>query len=177
MTQQLLGLILILLLVGILLAALVLPFFYLRYIDRLEKSGDCSCSEGFNRNFIKFYSAFVYVSIIVLIFSSFIISKKSLNGYMNSDTRLIMSVGFSFLIAFSLYRYQKFVFDKKNNCWCASKTWEPNAMKIHSYVLGVMVFLSCLNIIGMLMGHPRMDKNLSKSIKSSIKSNIKNNLK
>ena len=69
MTQQLLGLILIILLVGILLAALVLPFFYLRYIDRLEKSGDCSCSEGFNRNFIKFYSAFVYVSIIVLILS------------------------------------------------------------------------------------------------------------
>ena len=94
--------------------------------------------------------------------------RNEVRTFMESDTRLIMTTGFSILVALSLFLYQKKVYD--TNCKCATNSFEPKLMKVHAYVIGVMVFLSCFNILNLLLG----GNNLSSSIKKSIQQNIKN---
>ena len=145
---------------------LVIPFFYIRYIDRL-KLQKCECSEGFNRKFVYFYSAFVYIFIITVVFTSFFIKQQKINGVLNSETHMVMSTGLSFLFAFCLYHYQKKVYD--TNCQCAKKSWEPKVMKIHSYVLGILVFISILNIISIISGQKKITDNFDNNMVKSLK--------
>lgn len=153
-------------LVTIVIASVVVPFIYLLYINRLEAE-DCKCSEGFNRSFVKFYSAYVYIAILVVVVVSMLGFRDEVRTFMHSDTRMIMATGFSILVALSLFVYQKKVYE--TNCRCATKSYEPKLMKIHAYIIAVLVFISCFNIISMLAGNQR----LGTSIRNSIKNNIK----
>jgi hypothetical protein len=135
------------------------------------KKEKCACSQGFNRNFIQFYSIYNYVSIVALVILSLIISKKKVNSILETPTRFIMSVGFAFLTAFYLYRYQKQVY--QNSCECAVETWEPRVMRIHSYIIGVLFLIGVLNILALLAGEGK----ITNQIKNSIKTNIQNNLR
>ena len=147
--------------------SIVIPFFYLRYIDRL-KERSCKCSEGFNRNFILFYSAYVYISIIVVVMLSFVVPLPKINGILKTDTKMIMSTGLSFLFALALFRYQKKVYE--TNCECATNNSRiPDTMKYHSYIVGILVFISMFNILSMLLGFGKVGESLDKSILKSLK--------
>lgn len=156
----------LLLVIALMLFTIIIPFFYLRYIDRL-KDRNCKCSESFNRNFIQFYSAYIYVSIIVLVLVSFLVPPQEIKGVMETHTRLIMSTGLSFLAAYSLYYYQNKVY--KDNCECAIQSWEPKVMKVHSYIVGVLVFISMLNILNILMGNNDLNKSLNSKLARNIR--------
>ena len=93
--------------------------------------------------------------------------RDEVRTFMHSDTRMVMATGFSILVALSLFVYQKKVYE--TNCRCATKSYEPKLMKIHAYIIAVIVFISCFNIISMLAGKQR----LGTSIRNSIKNNIK----
>jgi hypothetical protein len=151
----------------------VIPFFYLRYIDRLSIK-KCECSQGFNRNFVNFYSAFVYISIILVVFGAFFVPMKTISGILNSETKMVMSTGLSFLFAFCLYQYQKKVYE--TNCECATESWEPKVMKIHSYVIGLLVFISILNIISMLSRDEKITDKMDNSMRKSLRQ-LKNKMK
>lgn len=135
------------------------------------KKEKCACSQGFNRNFIQFYSIYNYVSIFALIVLSFIISQKKLDTMLETPTRLVTSTGFAFLTGYYLYHYQKQVYE--GSCACAVESWEPKVMKVHSYIVGVLFLIGCLNILGLLANNEK----LTDTIKNSIKKNLKNNLR
>ena len=163
-------LLLLIVLLSIAIFAIVIPVFYLRYIHRMKKE-KCLCSQGFNRNFIQFYSIYNYVSIILLVILSMMISTKKVNEMLETPTRIIMTTGFAFLTAYALYNYQKQVY--QDSCACAVESWEPRVMRVHSYIIGVLFFLGVLNIISMLTG----ESEITNKIKKGIKNNIRNNLK
>ena len=95
---------------------------------------------------------------------------KSVDKMLETPTRVVMSTGIAFLIGYSLYQYQKNVY--QNSCECAIQGWEPKVMRIHSYIIAVMVFISMLNIITLLAGRkPRTKATLRKSLKQVIRKN------
>jgi hypothetical protein len=154
-------------LIAFMIFSIVIPYFYLRYIDRLKQK-NCKCSEGFNRNFILFYSAYVYISILVVVLLSFVIPMPKINSVLRTDTKMIMSTGLSFLFALTLFKYQQKVY--QTNCQCATENTKiPPLMKYHSYVVGLLVFISMLNIISILLGHGKIGKSINKSLRKSLK--------
>ena len=68
MTKDMIVLLLFIILVALVAFDVIIPIFYLRYIQRMKKE-NVKCSEGFSRNFIQGYSIYVYVSIMALILS------------------------------------------------------------------------------------------------------------
>lgn len=133
----------LLILILIILFMLIIPFFYLRYIKRMENT-KCQCSRTFSRHFITFYSVYIYISLIVTIILSAYIPYHKLIQHKDSETKLIIGAGFSFLIAYYLYRYSRNIIE--NTCKCA-ESWEVEVMKYHSYLQFILVFISCINII------------------------------
>ena len=82
-----------------------------------------------------------------------------------------MAVGFAFLTAFYLYRYQKQVYE--NSCECAVETWEPRVMRIHSYIIGVLFLIGVLNILALLTGENKITNQINRSIKNNIQNNLR----
>lgn len=162
------SLILRIVIISLAFSSIILPFFYLRYIHRMKKE-KCLCSQGFNRNFIQFYSVYNYLSIILLVILSMMISAKKVNAMLETPTRIVMTTGFAFLTAYALYNYQKNVY--QDSCVCAVESWEPSVMKVHSYIIGLIFLIGILNIIALLAG----ETNIPNQIRRSIQNNIKNN--
>ena len=75
--------------------------------------------------------------------------RKDLKTYMRNPSNLVVSIGFSFLVGYYLFTYNKKI--NEENCECAN-TWEVTVMKYHSYLVFIMVFIASLNIINILMG-------------------------
>ena len=163
-------LLLLIVLISLVLFSLIIPIFYLRYIHRMKKE-KCACSQGFNRNFIQFYSIYNYVSIVALVILSLVISRHKVNNMLESPTRLVMSTGFSFLTAYYLYHYQKKVY--QDSCVCAVESWEPRVMRVHSYVIGILFLIGVLNIVALLTGETRIPNQIRKSIQNNIRNNLK----
>ena len=163
MAKDMLFLLLFIILVSLVAFDVVIPIFYLRYIHKMKKE-NVKCSEGFSRNVIQGYSIYVYVSIIALILLSLINSRDSIDKVLETPTRIVISTGIAFLIGYYLYQYQKKVYQ---DCPEAVKSWEPKVMKVHSYIIGVIVLISILNIIAMLNGNMTLKNSISRSIKSN----------
>ena len=108
----------------------------------------CDCSNTFSKNFLTFYSIYVYVSLLVVIICMTKIPLKTLNQHTKNETNLVINLGFSFLIAYYLYIYSKKMIDEK--CKCA-QSWEIDVMKYHSYIQFILVFLASMNIIAILL--------------------------
>lgn len=167
--DSILLILLVVLLVCLVLFDIIIPFFYLRYINKLKKE-KCECSQGFNRTFIMGYSIYVYISLTVLVVVSFILPQNEVDKMLETPTRVVISTGIAFLVGYSLYQYQKNVY--QNSCECAIQGWEPKVMRIHSYIIAVMVFISMLNIISLLAGRkPRTKATIRKSLKQVIRKN------
>lgn len=160
---------LVILLVCLILFDVIIPIFYLRYINKLKKN-NCKCSQGFNRTFIMGYSIYVYISVIALVVASFMLPYKQIEQILETPTRIVISTGLAFLIGYSLYQYQKKVY--ADSCECAIQTWEPKVMRIHSYIIGVLVLISMLNILTLLGGRKIKNKSaVQKSISQLIRKN------
>ena len=147
---------------------LVIPIFYLRYINKMKKT-KCECSQGFNRKFILGYSIYVYITVFVLVLISLMIPSYKIEEYLETPTRYVISTGIAFLIGYFLFQYQKQVYE--NSCECAVQTWEPKVMRVHSYIIAVIVLVSMLNIITLLGGRKPYKSEISKSLKNMIKKN------
>tara|TARA_Y100000389_G_C17443008_1_gene509840 strand:+ start:1721 stop:2119 length:399 start_codon:yes stop_codon:yes gene_type:complete len=123
---------------------------------------DCKCSKDFSRHFINFYSIYIYVALGLLIVSSLIISRENIKKIMDEPTNIVVSIGFSFLVAYYMFMYNKKINDE--NCECAN-TWEVKVMKYHSYLIFFMVFIASINIINILLGNKDMRKSFSDNMK------------
>ena len=126
----------------------VIPAFYLSYIKKMNEE-NCKCSKDFSRHFIHFYSIYIYVALGILIFIVMMGVRKDLKTYMRNPSNLVISIGFSFLVGYYLFTYNKRI--NEENCECAN-TWEVTVMKYHSYLVFIMVFIASLNIINILSG-------------------------
>ena len=139
----------------------IIPAFYIKYMNKMNKE-DCKCSKDFSRNFVHFYAIYIYVSLGLILFSSMIYSRNEIKKVMKDPTNLVISLGFSFLVAYYMFQYNKKINDE--NCECAN-TWEVEVMKYHSYLIFFMVFISSLNLINILLGN--------KDIRNSLTNNMK----
>lgn len=142
-----LSILLLIIVLSITLFQVVIPFFYLRYIKRMNNE-NCDCSVTFSRKFLTFYAIYVYVALILVIFCMVNMPIKTIHKHAQSETNIVINVGFSFLIAYYLYTYARKMIDKK--CKCA-QSWELKVMKYHSYIQFVLVFIASLNIIAILL--------------------------
>ncbi len=157
-----LSLLLVLILsICIVLFSYIIPAFYLKYIKKMNDE-DCKCSKDFSRHFINFYSIYIYVALGLLIVSSLIISRENIKKIMDEPTNIVVSIGFSFLVAYYMFMYNKKINDE--NCECAN-TWEVKVMKYHSYLIFFMVFIASINIINILLGNKDMRKSFSDNMK------------
>ena len=163
MAKDMIVLLLFFILVALVAFDVIIPIFYLRYIQRMKKE-NVKCSEGFSRNFIQGYSIYVYVSIMALILLSLMNSRDSINKVLETPTRIVISTGIAFLVGYYLYQYQKKVYQ---DCPEAVKSWEPKVMRVHSYIIGVVVLISILNIIAMLNGNMTLKNSITRSIKNN----------
>ena len=145
----------------ILLAVLVLPYFYLKYINRMEKE-NCKCSKIIDRHGVLIYSIFIYVSLILLVFFIARAPEKKVKRYIHNPTTTMMSASISFLGAYFLLRYSIQMRQSKD-CECA-QGWELQAMKFHSYLEFTLVFLALFNIIGVMLGHKDLMKSLGEKV-------------
>ncbi len=145
----------------IVLFSYIIPAFYLKYIKKMNDE-DCKCSKDFSRHFINFYSIYIYVALGLLIVSSLIISRENIKKIMDEPTNIVVSIGFSFLVAYYMFMYNKKINDE--NCECAN-TWEVKVMKYHSYLIFFMVFIASINIINILLGNKDMRKSFSDNMK------------
>ena len=161
--NELLYLILFIILVCLILFDIIMPIFYLKYIQKMKRD-NVKCSEGFSRNFIQGYSIYLYISIVALIILSLVNSRSKIDSALESPTWIVMTTGISFLIGYYLYQYQKKVYQ---DCPEAVETWEPKVMRVHSYIIAVAVLISLLNIIKMLNGNMSFKNKLANSIKNN----------
>ena len=145
----------------ILLVVLVLPYFYLKYINRMEKE-NCKCSKIIDRHGVLIYSIFIYVSLFLMVVFIATTPEKKVKGYINDSTTTMMSASISFLGAYFLIRYSRQM-RKSEECKCA-QGWELEAMKYHSYLEFTLVFLALLNIFGIMLGNKDMIKNIGEKI-------------
>ena len=158
----------VIILSSIIIFDVVIPIFYLRYINKMKKT-KCECSQGFNRKFIMGYSIYVYITVFALVVITFMIPNFKIEKYLETPTRYVISTGIAFLTGYFLFQYQKQVYE--NSCECAIQTWEPKVMRVHSYIIAVIVFVSMLNIITLLGGRKPGRSAMSKSLKNIIKKN------
>lgn len=114
---------------------------------------NCKCSKDFSRHFIHFYSIYIYVALAILIFIVMMGMRKELKSYIRDPSNLVISIGFSFLVAYYLFIYNKRI--NEENCECGN-TWEVTVMKYHSYLIFFMVFIASINIISILLGNKDM---------------------
>ncbi len=125
---------------------LVVPGLYINYVRKVNQ-GKCKCSEGFHREFIKYYSilSYVFIGIVLLSGAAFMKYMKKANA-----TVLIISSLISLTFAYILYTYQKKMYEI--SCECATEDWIPKLMKIHSYIIVAMVAISMLQLsmVGLL---------------------------
>ena len=138
----------------------IIPAFYLRYINKMNEE-DCKCSKDFSRNFVHFYAIYIYVSVALIIVTSLVISRNDIKKVMKEPTNLVMSIGFSFLVAYYMYQYNQKI--NTENCECAN-SWEVEVMKYHSYLIFFMVFIASLNVVNVLLGN--------KDIRNSLTNNL-----
>ena len=141
--MNLLKIILLIFCFVIVLFQLIIPGFYLNYVKKMEDD-KCECSRNFARHFLTFYSIYTYTSLLIVIILLFFISPKDLIKITSNKFQMFLKTGFSFLIAYFLYRYSTDVILEA--CKCA-QTWETEVMKYHSYLQFILVFISCINII------------------------------
>ena len=156
-------LIVFIILICLLLFDIVMPIFYLKYIQKMKRD-NVKCSEGFSRNFIQGYSIYLYVSIVALIILSLVNSRSKIDKALETPTWVVMTTGISFLVGYYLYKYQKKVYQ---DCPEAVKGWEPKVMRVHSYIIAVAVLVSILNIVNMLNGNMSFKNKLRDSIKNN----------
>ena len=142
-----LGVLLAIILTLITLFQIIIPAFYLRYIKKLNNE-NCKCSETFSRKFLTFYSIYIYVAIILVIFCISQIPVKTIKSHVRNETNLVINLGISFLFAYYLYTYADKMIREK--CKCAN-SWELKTMKYHSYLQFVLVFFASCNIIAILL--------------------------
>lgn len=145
----------------ILLVVLVLPYFYLKYINRMEKE-NCKCSKIIDRHGVLIYSIFIYVSLILLLFFIAKAPEKKVKRYIHNPTTTMMSASISFLGAYFLLRYSRQM-RQSEDCKCA-QGWELEAMKYHSYLEFTLVFLALFNIIGIMFGNEDLIKSLGEKV-------------
>ena len=138
-----------------------IPAFYLSYIKKMNDK-NCKCSKDFSRHFIHFYSIYIYVALAILIFIVMMGMRRELKSYIRDPSNLVISIGFSFLVAYYLFIYNKRI--NEENCECGN-TWEVTVMKYHSYLIFFMVFIASINIISILLGNKDMRNSLPNNLK------------
>lgn len=144
------------------------------YLNKLEKE-NCSCADSPKAKFIKYYSLFMIILLIVSMFEPRIL--------FNEVTHLFLNV-FNVINVFFLFTYIRKL--EKDNCVCAvdDKPYTFEFLKVYSLVVFYIIVLSFVLIVSMAIGYAEFPKygkisfkEINKSIVSKKKSIIRSNRK
>lgn len=144
------------------------------YLHKLEKE-NCACANSPKAKFMKHYSLFIVILIIISMFEPKIIFNKVSHFFLNV---------FNVINIYFLFTYIRKL--ERENCVCAvdDKPYTFEFLKVYSLVIFYIIILSFILLVSMAIGYGEFPKygkisfkDINKSFKTKKRSLIKTNRK